>query len=171
MSSQGDSQKSHELTAYLPVFDLFLTHEMAILSKGYKPNNFESHNSLKLSSTNIQGHRSKFYWIWIFPWFQLSWYSCFMWDKFGWLNWFSQFLCEGFIFNLPLIRKDSVTHMHGLPCSLWQAFLLNGTYLQKNLWILSYLCFRLAFLHSVSCFFFVLITFFIFIHGFWCYFI
>ena len=28
---------------------------MAILSKGCKPDNFESHNSLKLSFTNIQG--------------------------------------------------------------------------------------------------------------------
>ena len=28
---------------------------MAILSKGRKPDNFESHNSLKLSFTNIQG--------------------------------------------------------------------------------------------------------------------
>ena len=28
---------------------------MAILSKGCKPGNFESHNSLRLSFTNIQG--------------------------------------------------------------------------------------------------------------------
>ena len=28
---------------------------MAILSKGYKPDNFESHNSLKLSFANIRG--------------------------------------------------------------------------------------------------------------------
>ena len=28
---------------------------MVILSKGYKPDNFESHNSLKLSFTNIWG--------------------------------------------------------------------------------------------------------------------
>ena len=33
---------------------------MAILSKACKPDNFESHNSLKLSCTNIQGLRSNF---------------------------------------------------------------------------------------------------------------
>ena len=33
---------------------------MAILSKGRKPDNFESHNSLKLSFTNIQGLCSNF---------------------------------------------------------------------------------------------------------------
>ena len=33
---------------------------MAILSKAYKPDNFESHNSLKLSFTNIGGLRSNF---------------------------------------------------------------------------------------------------------------
>ena len=33
---------------------------MAILSKACKPDNFESHNSLKLSFTNIQGLHSNF---------------------------------------------------------------------------------------------------------------
>ena len=33
---------------------------MAISSKGYKPYNFESHNSLKLSFTNIRDLRSNF---------------------------------------------------------------------------------------------------------------
>ena len=33
---------------------------MAILSKVYKPDNFESHNSLKLSFTNTRGLRSNF---------------------------------------------------------------------------------------------------------------
>ena len=51
---------SHELTPYLSVFDIFLAQWiMAVLSKGCKPDNFESHNSLKLykyhftSFTNI----------------------------------------------------------------------------------------------------------------------
>ena len=52
---------SHELTLYLSVFKLFLTQWiMAILSKGCKPDNFEPHNSLKLSFTNIRGLRSNF---------------------------------------------------------------------------------------------------------------
>ena len=33
---------------------------MAILSKGFKPDNFESHNSLKHSFTKIRGLRSNF---------------------------------------------------------------------------------------------------------------
>ena len=33
---------------------------MAILSKGCKPDNFESHNSVDLSFTNIRGLRSNF---------------------------------------------------------------------------------------------------------------
>ena len=45
-----------------PTF-LFLTNLnliMAILSKACKPDNFESHNSLKLSFANIRGLRSNF---------------------------------------------------------------------------------------------------------------
>ena len=60
MNSQWESKKllqglvSRELTAYLSVFDLFLTQWIiAILSKGCKLDNLESHNSLKLTFTNI----------------------------------------------------------------------------------------------------------------------
>ena len=87
MSSQWGLQKllqglvSHELTAYISVSDLFLTQQIiVILSKGCKPGNFESHNSLKLRLS------FKFCWMWIFPWIKLSWHSCFMWHKPGWLN-------------------------------------------------------------------------------------
>ena len=67
MSCQWGLQKllwvlvSHELTAYLSVFDLFLTQFiMAILSKGCKPDKFEPHNSLKISFTNVWGFHSNF---------------------------------------------------------------------------------------------------------------
>ena len=44
-----------------PVFlDLFLTHKMSILWKGSKPDNFELHNSLKLSFAYISGLCSNF---------------------------------------------------------------------------------------------------------------
>ena len=46
---------SPELTARLSVLDLFLTHKMTILSRGCKPNNFESHKSPKCSYSNTQG--------------------------------------------------------------------------------------------------------------------
>ena len=62
LSSHWGSQKliqglvSHGLTAYLSVFNLFLIQWiMVILSKGSKPDNFEPHNSLKLSFANVRG--------------------------------------------------------------------------------------------------------------------
>ena len=67
MNSQWGSQKllqrlmSHELTAYLSVFNLFLSWWiMTILSKECKPDNFEPHNSLKLSFMNIWSFHSNF---------------------------------------------------------------------------------------------------------------
>ena len=98
---------------------------MAILSKACKPDNFELHNSLNLTFANIQDLCSNF------------------------VN------CESFLESispdilalsetnlddsidygnfsvrdyLPLIRKDSSTHMHGLTAYV-KDFLLHGTYL------------------------------------------
>ena len=124
---------------------------MAIVSKGCKPDNFESHNSLKLSFTNIRGLRSNFV------------------DCESFLESNSpdilapcgtnlddsidsgNFSVRGY---LPLIGKDSSTHIHGL-----------AVYVKEGLpfkWDLSlensadfYLCFRLALLHSMSYFFFL----------------
>ena len=84
---------------------------MTILSKACKPDNFESHNSLKLSFTNIRGLRSNFV------------------DCESFLESNSPdilALCETNLDDsidsgnfsergyLPLIRKNSSTHMHGL---------------------------------------------------------
>ena len=84
---------------------------MAILSKACKPDNFESHNSLKLSLTNIRRLCSTFV------------------DCESFLESDSPeilALCETNLDDsidsgsfsvrgyLPLIRKDSSTHMHGL---------------------------------------------------------
>ena len=84
---------------------------MAILSKACKPDNFESHNSLKLSFMNIQGLRSNFA------------------DCKSFLESNSPdilALCEANLnesidsgnFSVrgyfPLNQKDSSTHMHGL---------------------------------------------------------
>ena len=50
---------SHELVVYRSVFNVFLIQRIvAILSKGCKSDNFEPHNSLKFSFTNIRGVRS-----------------------------------------------------------------------------------------------------------------
>ena len=83
---------------------------MAILSKAYKPDNFESHN----------------------------------------INGFGNFSVRGY---LPLIRKDSSTHMHGLAVYVKAALPFARDLSLEN--SDSYLCFRLALLHSVSYFFFL----------------
>ena len=84
---------------------------MAILSKACKPDNFESHNSLKLSFMNIRGLHSNFV-------------DC---ESFLESNSPDIFaLCETNLDDsidsanfsvrgyLPLIQKDSSAHMHGL---------------------------------------------------------
>ena len=97
-----------------PIF-LFLTNlnlmNMAILSKACKADNFESHNSLKLGFTNIQGLHSNFV------------------DCKSFLESNSPdilALCETNLDDsidsrnfsvrgyLPIIQKDSSTHVHGL---------------------------------------------------------
>ena len=51
----------HELTAYLSLADLFFyLMNYGHITKGCKPDNFESHYSLKLSFTNIQDLCSNF---------------------------------------------------------------------------------------------------------------
>ena len=84
---------------------------MAILSKGCKPDNFESRNSLQPSFTNIRGLRSNFVHCESFlesnspdipalcqP--NLD-------DSIG----FGNFSVTGYF---PFIRKDSITYIHGL---------------------------------------------------------
>ena len=124
---------------------------MAILSKACKPDNFESHNSLKLSLTNIRGLRSNFV------------------DCESFLESNSPdilALCETNLDDsidsgnfsvrdyLPLIRRDSSTHMHGLAVYVKEdlPFALDLS-LENS--ANSYLCFQLALLHSVSYFFFL----------------
>ena len=124
---------------------------MAILSKACKPDNIESHNSLKLSFTNIRGLRSNFVDCESFLESNspdiLALYETNLDDSIDSGN----FSVRGY---LPLIRKDSSTHMHGLAVYLkeglpfaWDLSLENSAD--------SYLSFRLALLHSVSYFFFL----------------
>ena len=124
---------------------------MLILSKAYKPDNFESHNSLKLSFMNIRGLHSNFV------------------DCESFLESNSPdilALCETNLDDsidsgnfsvrgyLPLIRKDSVTHMHGLAVYVKEELPFAWDLSQENS-ADSYLCFRLALFHSVSYFFFL----------------
>ena len=117
---------------------------MAILSKACKPDNFESHNSLKLSFTNIGGFHSNFV------------------DRKSFLETNSRdalalwetnlddsidsgnFSVKGY---LPLIRNDSSTHVHGLAVYVKEGLpFAQELSLEKS--ADSYLCFRLALLHS-----------------------
>ena len=124
---------------------------MTILLKACKPDNVESHNSLKLSFTNIWGLPSNFV-------------ECESFLESSSLEIFA--LCDTNLDDsidpgsfsvrgyLPLIRKDCGTNMHSLT-----------VYVKEGLpfaWDLSlencadfYLCFWLALLHSVSYLFFL----------------
>ena len=124
---------------------------MAILSKTCKPDNFELHNSLKLSFTNIRGLRSNFV-------------DCESFHESNSPDILA--LCETNLDDsidsgnfsvtgyLPLIRKDSDTHMHGLAVYVKEVLPFARDLSLENS-AFSYLCFRLALLHSVSYFFFL----------------
>ena len=95
------------------------------ISKACKPDNFESHNSLKLSFTNIRGLLSNFIDCESFLRSNspdiLALYETNLNDSSNSGN----FSVRGY---LPLIRKDSGTHMHGLAVYVKEG-LLYGTYL------------------------------------------
>ena len=84
---------------------------MAIFSKVCKPDNFESHNSLKLSFTNIRGLRSNFVDCESFLESNSPDILALCETNLGDSIDSGSFSVRGY---LPLIRKDSSTHMHGL---------------------------------------------------------
>ena len=110
---------------------------MTILSKASKPDNFESHNSLKPSFKNIRGLRSNFV-------------NC---ESFLESNSSDIVaLCETNLDNsidsgdfsvrgyLPLVRKDSGTHVHGLTVYVKQGLPFTRQLSLEN-YAESYLCF------------------------------
>ena len=137
---------SHELTAYLSVFDLFFI--MAILSEGFKPDNFESHNSLKRSFANIRGVPLKSLFLESnFPDIRAlcgtNLDDSIDTDNFA-VGGLSSFNPEGY----------STTHMHSLAVSVKEGLPFARELTLENS-VYSYLCFRLALLHLVSYFFFL----------------
>ena len=124
---------------------------MTILSKAGKPDNFQSHNSLKLSFTNIRGLRSNFVDCESFLQSNspdiLALCEINLDDSINSGN----FSVKGY---LLLIRKDSSTHMHGLAI-----YVKEGLSFARDLSledsVNSYLYFQLALLHSVPYFFFL----------------
>ena len=127
---------------------------MAILSKAYKPDNFESHNSLKLSFMNIRRLRSNFV-------------DCVYFLESNSPDILA--LCETNLDDsidsgnfsvreyLPLIQKDSSTHMHSL-----------AVYVKEGLpFVDSYFMFSTCFTSPSVLFLFPLsIAFFLVMHGF-----
>ena len=124
---------------------------MAILSKGCKPDNFEPHNSLKLSFTNILGLCSNFVECESFFESNSPYIFALCETNLDDSNDSSNLSVRGY---LPLIRKDSITHMHGLA-----VYVKEGLPFAQELSLGSsadsYLCFRLALLYSVSYLFFM----------------
>ena len=118
------------------------------ISEVCKPDNFESHNSLKLSFTNIRGLRSNF----------VDFESFLKSNSLDVLA-----LCETNLDDsidsgnfsvrgyLPLIRKDSSTHMHGLAVYVKEELPSARDVSLENS-ADSYLCFRLAFTKCLTSF-------------------
>ena len=123
---------------------------MAILSKGCKPDNFEPHNSLKLSFTNIRDLCSNFVECEFFLESNspdiLALCETNLDDSIDSGN----FIVRGY---LPLIQKDFITLMHGLAVYRKEGLPFARDLSRENS-ADSYLCFRLVF-HSVSYFFFL----------------
>ena len=124
---------------------------MAILLKACKPDNFELHNSLKLSFTNIRGFRSNFVDCESFLGSNspdiLALCEKNLDDSIDSVN----FSVRG---HLPLIRNHSTTFVHSLAI-----YVQDGLPFARDVSLEnsadSYLCFRLALLHSVFYFFFL----------------
>ena len=111
---------------------------MSILSKACKPDNFESHNSSFVDCKSFLESKSPGI---------LALSKTNLDDSIDSEN----FSVRGY---LPLIQKDSCAHMHGLA-----VYVKEGLPFARNLCLEnsagSYLCFRMALLHSV-CYFFLL---------------
>ena len=133
---------------------------MAILSKACKPDDFELHNSLKLSFTNIRG-------------LHLNFVDCKSFLESNSPDILA--LCETNLDDsidsgnfsvrgyLPLIRKDSSTHMHGLA-----VYVKEGLPFARDL-SLENCRFLLMFLTgftSTQCLTPLWISFIVFVHGF-----
>ena len=110
----------------------------------------------------------QFCWMRIFPWIKLSWHSCTMWDKLRSLNTFWQLLCEGLFSVNPKILYYS----YAWSCSLCEGRTSFCTGLISRKLCRFLLMFSTGFTSLIVLLLFLLsFTFFVFMHGFWIYFI
>ena len=124
---------------------------MAILSKACKADNFESHNSLKLRFTNIRGLSSNFVNCESVLESNSPDFLALRETKLDDSIDSGNFSVRGY---LPLIRKDSGTHLHVLAVYVKEGLPFARDVSLENS-ADSYLCLRLALLPSVSYFFFL----------------
>ena len=124
---------------------------MAILSKACKADNFELRNSLKLSFTNIRGLRSNFRDCEYFLESNSPDILALCETNLDYAIGSSKFSVTGY---LPLIRKNSRTHIHGLAVYVNEGLSFARDVSLENS-ADSYLCFRVALLQSVPYFFFL----------------
>ena len=128
---------------------------MALLSKNCKPDNSKPHKSIKRSFSNTQVLCSNFLEYEFSPESNSPYIFV---------------LCETKLLEsidyLPLMRKDSVSHMHGLAVCLKERLLIAQD-LSLETSVDSYLFFRLVSLHSILLIFPLSITFFVLMHCFW----
>ena len=124
---------------------------MAKKTKLVKPAHSKTHNSLKVSYTNIRGFRSNFLHCESYLQSHLPDILALCETNLDETIDSNSFCVNGY---LPLIRKDSSTHMHGLG-----VFVKEGLPLAREFSFEatdeSYMCFRLALLHSTSYFLFL----------------
>ena len=174
MSPQWGSQKllhklvSHELTAYLSVFKCIFNsmNYGHIMKKDI--NIFELHNSLKRSFTNIRVLHSNFVECKSFRESDSPDILALCVTNLDDAVDSGNFFVRGY---LPLIQKDGITHMHGLPVYVEEGLsFCMGPISRKLCRFL--LMFSTDFI-SLSVFFLfpLLITFFVAMHNFWFYFI
>ena len=144
---------SHELTGYLSVIAYFYFNELWVyyVSKTCKPDNFELHNSLKLSFSNILVFRSNFVDCESFLQSKSSYILALCEKNLDDSIDSGNFSVRGY---LPLTQKDATTLMHDLAVYMKEG-LPFGQDLSLENSIVSHLCFWLALLHSVSYFFFL----------------
>ena len=140
---------------------------MAILSKAPTPDNFESQNSLKLSFTNIHNLRLNFVESESFPESSYPDIITLCETNLDDSIYSANFSVRGY---LPLIRKYSVTRIHGLAVYVKEGRFLLGIYLQKSPRIFIYVFDRLT-SFSVLLLSSLLNPSSLYVHSFCCYFI
>ena len=156
----------HELTAY-SIFNLFLTQWiMVILLKGFKPDNWTTQFTITYLYEYL---RPSYQFVECESFLESHSHDILaMWDKLGWLNWFWQFLCGRFsFFNLK-----GLYYSYALSCSLCKRrnSFCTGHISRKLCGFL--LRFSAGFTSLIVLLLFpLLITFFIFMHSLWFYFV